>query len=421
MLGSPSAALGAGWSQGTTIAASSPTSAPNAFAFNPAGNELWATAPGVTGGGAVVQVAQRSFGGAWSSMATIATLHSVGFLVVQELSVLLSASNNAAAIWSVGGGVQIALRSAGGVWGAPVSFAPSGGALNVVASLDPQGNGVATWYRMTSTVPVVEAVTWNASGAFGNVVQLSSSAQGAYTPDIAINEAGTAVVAWETAAALDGTSPSQIVSATRPAGGSWSAVTAVSPSNPQTGSPKVALDGSGNATVVWEQGYLIFAATRPSGGAWGSPTRIEPQDWQMAGQDSVTADAAGNVTASWVVDNTSGQMFIHTATRPAGGAWGAPTNLGGCMSNSGSLCLTPPVMAARDGSITVVGWTAAGGLGNLSNVAVRLGSGQWAPMVISGSPQIAFVLATNNAHASAVWAARNGVKYHHAIVQSDYQ
>jgi hypothetical protein len=315
--------------------------------------------------------------------------------------------------------VQIALRSPAGVWAAPVTFAPTGGVFNVVAGLDPQGNGIATWYRMTSTVTVVETVTWNASGTFGNVVQLSSSAQGAYTPDIAINEAGTAVVAWETAASLDGSSPSQIVSATRPAGGSWSAVTAVSPVNPQTGSPKVALDGSGNATVVWQLGYIIYAATRPAGGAWGSPTRIEPSDWYMAGQNSVTADAAGNVTASWVVDNTSGQMFIHTATRPAGGSWGAPTNLGGCMSDGGSLCLTPPAAAARDGSITVIGWSAYGGLGN--NVAVRLGLGQWVPMVISGNPPIAFVVAANNARASAVWAARNGVKYHHAIVQSDYQ
>jgi hypothetical protein len=91
------------------------------------------------------------------------------------------------------------------------------------------------------------------------------------------------------------------------------------------------------------------------------------------------------------------------------------------MSNGGSLCLTPPVAAARDDSITVVGWTAYGGLGNLSNVAVRLGSGQWVPMVIGGNPQLTYVLATNNARASAVWPAPNGVKYHHALKQSDYQ
>ncbi len=91
--------------------------------------------------------------------------------------------------------------------------------------------------------------------------------------------------------------------------------------------------GPATRRPLGNRAICIFAATRPAGGAWGSPTRIEPTDWYMAGQNSVTADAAGNVTASWVVDNTSGQMYIHTATRPAGGVWGAPTNLGGCRSN----------------------------------------------------------------------------------------
>ena len=419
VLGNPSAALGAGWSQGVVFTPSLPTSAPNAFAFNPAGNELWVTAPGVSGGGAVVQVAQRSFGGAWSPLATIATIHSVGFLVVQDLSVSLSANNNAAAGW-LGNGIQIALRSPAGAWQAPVNFSLTGSVSNFLTKLDAQGNGVAMWSRLTSTASVVEAVTWTAAGTFGSVVQLSPSSQGAFLPNIAVNEAGTAVVVWQAAAPLDDSNPYQIESATRPAGGSWSAMTAVSPVIPQPWSPQVALDGSGNTTVVWEQSSTaISAATRPAGGAWGSPMEIETAYY--LGQNSVAADATGNVTASWVVDNASGAMFIHTATRPAGGTWGAPTNLGQCMSSGGSLCLTPQVASARDGSITVVGWTTFGGTGNLPNVAVRLGSGTWVPMVIGGNPQLTYVLATNNARASAVWPTANRVKYHHLFSQSDYQ
>jgi len=421
MLVNPSAALGAGWSQGVVFTPSLPTSAPNAFAFNPTGTELWVTAQGVTGG-AVVQVAQRSFGGAWSPLTTIATLPSVGLLVVQDLSLSFSANNNAAAVW-LANGVQVALRSPAGVWQAPVVIAiPSGSVSNLLSKLDAQGNGVAAWSLLTPTASVVEAVTWSAAGTFGNVVQFSSSSQGAFLPDIAVNEAGTAVVVWQAAAPLDNSSPYQVNAATRPAGGSWGAATAVSPVMPQTWSPKVALDGSGNATVVWKQDATtgtstIYAATRPAGGAWGSPTAIET--FNNLGQNSVAADAAGNVTASWV-DNASGTMFIHTATRPAGGAWGMPTNLGQCASNGGSLCLTPSVAAARDGSITVVGWTAPAG-SNLSNVAVRLSAGQWTPMVIAGNPQISYVTVANNARASAVWPTANRVKYQHLFSQSDYQ
>ncbi len=272
---------------------------------------------------------------------------------------------------------------------------------------------------------MVEVVTWTASGAFGQVAQLSPSSQGAFLPDLAVNEGGVTVVVWQVAPPQDAGSPYQVESASRPAGGSWSAAVAVSPVVSQTWSPQVALDGVGNATAVWEDGstannYFIYAASRLAGGAWGSPVRIEPSNWYMAGQSAVAADAAGNATASWVVEDSSGAMLVHTATRPAGGAWEAPTNLGQLTPNGELPNLIPPVTAARDGSITVVGWAAYGSAGS-PNVAVRLGSGQWVPMVISGNPEPTSVLATNNARASVVWSAANGVKYHRALMQSDYK
>jgi hypothetical protein len=349
----------------------------------------------------------------------------VGFVTVRDLSISLSTNNNAAVVWSVGGGVQIALRSPAGAWQAPVSFASTGNVLNVRAKLDALGNGTAVWCRLTAQVAVVEAVTWTASGTFGNVVQLSPSSHGAFLPDLAVNEAGTAVAVWQAAALLDNSNPYQVESATRLAGGNWSAVSAVSLVVPQTWTPRVTLDGSGSATVVWEQGatvnnYRIYSVTRPAGSVWGSLTRIEPSDWYFAGQNSVDSDATGNVTATWVVEDTSGVMSIHAATRSAGGgAWGAVTNLGQCRTAS-SLCLFPQVTAARDGSITVVGWGAYGGTSN--NVAVRLGLGAWTPMVVgSSNPQLTYVLATNNAHATAVWPAYAGVLHHVVLKQSDFR
>jgi len=55
-------------------------------------------------------------------------------------------------------------------------------------------------------------------------------------------------------------------------------------------------------------------------------------------------------------------------------------------------------------SITVVGWGAYPP--TLNNVAVRLGSGAWVPMVVgSNNPQLAYVLADEHARASVVWRA----------------
>jgi hypothetical protein len=271
ILASPSAAAAAAsWSPEVVISASQPSPTPSAFAVNSIGNELWVAAPPLVGG-YLVQVAQRSFGGTWSPQTTIWSVTNGFISTPQSVSASIGANNTASAAWLLGGSILIALRSTSGTWQAPVRIATSGsGAAGLVLKSDAQGNGVAAWSEFTAAGSVVEAVTWTASGAFSSVVQLSGLGQSEFLPDLAVNETGTAVVVWPQATTFGGSSY-QVESATRPAGGNWSAATAVSPVIPQAYSPRVALDGSGDATVVWEQSGTVKSATRPSGGVWGRP------------------------------------------------------------------------------------------------------------------------------------------------------
>jgi hypothetical protein len=264
-------------------------------------------------------------------------------------------------------------------------------------------------------VPVIEAVTWNTAGTFGSVTQLSSTAQGAAQPDLAVNETGTAVVVWQAFAPNDNGNPNQIESATRPAGGTWSAPTAVSPVMSATWTPRVALSSAGSATAVWQQGGVdIDAATRTAGGSWSSPVQIETSGFAAAGGEAIAADSAGNVTATWM-SGLSGSAVVRTATRPAPGSWSAPSTLAQC----GSTC-APQLAAARDGSITVVGFAPAGGTS--SNVAVRLGQGPWTPTSVGTTHlPVTYVAATDGARASAVWIFGIPVKYHNSLKQSDFQ
>ena len=411
ILASPSAAAAAAaWSPAVVISASQPSPTPSAFAINPAGTELWVAAPPVVGG-YLVQVAQRPFGGTWSPQTTIFSVTNRFISTVTNIYASISSNNTASVSWQVGGSILVALRSSSGTWQAPVSVAPSSGSgYNLVVQADALGNGVAAWSQATASGSAVDAVAWTASGAFGNVTQLSGLAQTELAPDLAVNESGTAVVVWPQATTFGGTSY-QVESATRLAGGSWSAATAVSPVSPQAGSARVALDGSGDATAVWEQGSTVDAATRPVGGAWSSPTIIETSS--IVGPSSVASDAAGNVTAAWAVSAGSGVTAVHAATRQAGSPWGAPANLGPCAST----CV-PILAAARDGSIAVVGFTA----GTTLTAAVRLGLGTWVSSAIgSGSARLTNLIAGNNAVASAVWPANIQVKYHVALKQSDYR
>jgi hypothetical protein len=295
-----------------------------------------------------------------------------------------------------------------------VLVAASGiGSAQLVVKSDAQGNGVAAWSQMqaSATASAVEAVTWTASGVFSNVVQLSGLGLSQFTPDLAVNEAGTAVVVWSMPTTFGGSSY-QVESATRPAGGTWSAVSAVSPVLPRASLPRVALDGSGNATALWEQGATVDGATRPAGGAWGSPTIIETGN--VVGPDSVASDTSGNVTAVWSMsDPTNGVTSVHAVTRPAGSPWGAPASLGAC----GSTCV-PNLAASRDGSIAAVAWAN----GPTVDASVRLGLGTWVPAVVAGGiSQLTNLVAGNNAFASAVWTTGIHVKYHVALVESDFR
>ncbi len=363
-------------------------------------------------GGYLVQAAQRSFGATWSPQTTVWSVTNGFFSTPQNLSASIGANNTASAAWLLGSSVLIALRSSAGVWQKPVTIATSGsGAAALVAKSDAQGNGVAAWSEFTAAGSIVEAVTWTASGTFGSVVQLSALGQSEFLPDLAVNETGTAVVVWPQATTFGGNSY-QVESATRPAGGSWSAATAASTVIPQASSPRVALDASGDATVVWEQGSTVNAATRPVGGAWGSPTLMETANF--VGLDSVASDASGDVTAAWAVNGANGVVSVHAATRPAGSPWGAPANLGPCASTC-ALNLA----ASRDGSIAVVGWSPSG---PSVNAAVRLSLGAWSSSLVGASnAKLTYVVAGNSAFASAVWPVGIGVKYHVALKQSDYR
>ena len=415
MLGRTAEAFAGSWSPEVTIFPQQQALVVNEFALDAAGNEVWVTASQATSLAMTVTAAQRTFGGAWSSPTTIASVRGTSLPV----AVALGANNFAAATWED----VIALRSPAGVWRAPVSLGLTGTVSDFQAKLDAQGNGVAVWGRLTDTNSLVEAVTWTAAGTFGSIVQLSSASHGAFGPQLAVNDAGTAVVVWLASPPRDNADPYQVESATRPAGATWSAVSTASPNVPQTWASGVALDGSGNAAAIWVTATTptskrLFAATRPTGGAWGSPTRIEPSDWYDLSESSMAADAAGNVTVSWVGEDTTGQNNVRTATLAVGRAWAAPTTLGQCKIVSAS-CLVQ-VSAAGDGSITVVGWGAHPP--TLNNVAVRLGSGAWTPMAVgNGSPQLGQVLATDNAHASVVWSASIGVRYKLDLRQSDFR
>lgn len=390
-------ARAAAWSAPVTISGPLPIDKDFAFAGNQNGDQLWLSRPRATGG-YVVQQSSRSAGGTFGTPTTISALYtSLG-------SVTAAVSNNgtAAAGWSTSSSIQVALRSAAGTWSAPVTLTTGGWYMNLQLKADAQGNGVMIWRQMTSP-PSVQAVTWTSGGAFGAPVQLSSSSHGAGLPDLAMNDAGSAVVTWQ---APDTSNPNQVEWVSRAPGGAWSAPAVLSPVQTQVWSPQVAIDGAGNMSAIWEQGntagaYNIYVATRNAGGSWSTPVLLDAgTTW--AGMPNVETDAAGHFTAAWLVALSNGNE-VHASTRNPGSSFSAPILLGACSSYIGN-CSKPEIGASADGSLTVVGWAAQGGT-NSPNVAVRLGLGGWTHTVLSSDNSLQlFVAAPNQAAASALFA-----------------
>ena len=134
---------------------------------------------------------------------------------------------------------------------------------------------VAAW-MLTAALAVAAAPAW-AAPAWVPQPDLTASGDNASVPAVAMNGAGDTVAAWQRSS---GTSLFAQASL-RPAGASFSTPLTLGPAGLASfGTPQAAIDGAGNAIVVWQQpdGFtldtIVRAAIRPAGGSFGEPVTL---------------------------------------------------------------------------------------------------------------------------------------------------
>jgi hypothetical protein len=171
---------------------------------------------------------------------------------------------------------------------------------------------------------------------------------------------------------------SQIQSATRPAGGSWSAPVSISKSGHRhVQDPQIAVSPQGEATAIWQRSngsYLVVqGATRPAGGGWSKPVDITTGHGRGGQHLQLVVDSWGNATAIWEgYDTRPGPNFvIQAAKHPPGGAWSRPTDISRWTKSLGE----PQIAVDPQGRSTVI-WAigAKGGAVIQSATSVRRGS-----------------------------------------------
>ena len=195
--------------------------------------------------------------------------------------------------------MQSAFRPAGGAFAAPVDLSVAGqNAFSPKVVFDASDNALVIWNRSDGTNYIVQSAFRPAGGAFAAPVDLSAAGQNGFSPQLAFDASGNALVVWDRS---DGTN--EIVqSAFRPAGGAFAAPVDLSASGEDAHSSQVAFDASGNALVVWARSngtnQIVQSAFRPAGGAFGTPV-----DLSAAGQDAtqpqVAVDPSGKAVAVW--------------------------------------------------------------------------------------------------------------------------
>lgn len=232
----------------------------------------------------------------------------------------------------------------------------------------------------------------------------------AVEPDLAISRSGEAVVVWDRedgpvcASAPDNPACVHVLEArSRPASG-WEAPAELM--RPGVGpGPRVAVNGKGDAVVVWRHDIgaprVLQAAWRPgTSRQWQAPIDLSGAG-PMGGQD-VGLDETGNAIAAWTID-LGGGMIAQAEVRPfVSGSWGAPVTL----SRAGETAVGAPILAVNGAGDAVAVWVRGGGVVQASARPSSTGVWQPATDIAPGTqPQVALDPTGN---AVAVWSVPGG-------------
>lgn len=290
----------------------------------------------------------------------------------------VDSAGDATVVWRrYGGGKLIyesAVRQAGGAWSTPSRLL--GGladAWGLQVAVDPLGNQTAIWGRRSGHSHVVQSATRSAGGIWSAPVTLSAA--GAESALVAAGPEGTVTAVW--LLVREEGWRSVVQTATRSAAGTWSAPVSLSPPKKAARSPQIALDPQGGATVVWEEEFsgAIESSSRSSAGIWSAPVTLTASEaWGAWPQ--VAVDSQGNATAVWAGTIDGGRIRnyrIQTATRPAGGTWSVPISI----SAPGHRHVQDPQIAVEPQGGATALWQRSDGSDLVVQGATRTAGGGW--------------------------------------------
>jgi hypothetical protein len=299
----------------------------------------------------VIEVAHGGVDDAWTSPTAISDPTTNSF----EPAAGIDAAGDVTAAWRQylipNYGVAVASETAG-IWSSPqVLSSPADTNESPTVAVDPAGDALVGWERSE----VVEASNRPAGGSWSSATVVQAGGQGIASLQLAINGNGEAIATWENSAA-GGSSHWVIESARMGSSGSWTSAEALTSVADFARNPAVALADDGEARVAWGfspggpgSGEIQTAASSVAG-VWSSPTVVSSSG--EAFEPAVGIDSLGNTTISWWSWVEPGNYAAFASRLAAGGSWGPELAL----SEPGEEIYYPALAVDGTGGATVA-WT----------------------------------------------------------------
>ena len=383
-----------------------------------------------TGGEPLTAPITLSFTTADRQWQTATRIEPTGPTTAEMPKVIADRTGNAIAVWQRRDGQTRSIWSnryrVGAGWGTAVQISTIASAMSIAdepeIDVDVSGNVVAVWEQMDNGVFGI----WSnrdvaGTGTWGTAVQIQTRTNATGTalgPQVTFDALGNALAVW----AQQESGVLGIWANRYTAGVGWGTAVQIETNPGDADSPQVAFDrSSGKAFVVWNQRAgactCIWSNQYTVANGWGTPKMIASGSAVSAFSPRISVDGFGNAYAVWTQSENGTQFDIWSNRFAAGGDWTTAVMIDDHMGGAGS----PKIVADASGNAYVV-WeqsqTSAPGLSirwNLYKAGTGWGTaGLVAPAVdalgqTGGNPEIAF---DPNGIAHAVWEHGDAVQTH---------
>ena len=330
--------------------------------------------------------------------------------------------NGAGAIFSQGAVLTVTpAAQTPRAWGTAVAIETNntGTAESVQVAANASGQVVAVWHESDGTTLNIYANRYALATGWGTPQRINPgiALETAQQPHVAIDDNGNAIAVWMQSDFARNRSANDIWASRYTAQAGWSAPVLIESSFADAGSPRVSMDGAGNAIAVfWQhigERIGIYATRFEPATGWGRTMAVETDNSFEGVVPQIAMDASGRATVVWqavvfTAGAVSGYQVRGNRYTPAAG-WDSAVSVGVAYSNPS------PRVAVDSSGYAVAVWVAPDGAwDSIWSSRTTAGGGWTQPVLIetdntnsARNPHVAF---DGSGNAIAVWAQSDGLR-----------